>query len=94
MDHGSAVSALSARAQRRHPFLFSDDNIEPDVDWNISTKLSCSGFYSYLPTTEISVSVETCYFGQEGNCVRADRMIATCRALARALLRYDERYRN
>lgn len=72
---------------------FVGSDIMPNTSWNTLTNPTSTKFFSSLPTTELSFTLETAYFGTEENKVSQEGLIELGKAFARALIRYIENHR-
>ena len=60
------------------------DDYPPDTGWNVG-KTQCGALMTYRPENLLAFTLETAYFGTEGNKVSAERMRAMGQCFARAL---------
>ena len=65
------------------------NNIDVDVDWNVSDSPTCSRYYAQQQSVELSFIFETMYFGKAENSVTQQRLIHLGVNLAKALKKYD-----
>lgn len=61
----------------------------PDTGWNVG-KTQCGALMTYRPENKLAFTLETTYFGKEGNKVSQENMLAMGRCFARALHAFDK----
>lgn len=61
------------------------DDQPANVEWNKSDAPTCSRYLLKKPECRLAVSLETTYFGERGNEVSQDKMLALGRCLAKAI---------
>ncbi|MGI6773224.1 MAG: hypothetical protein ACOX5C_06860 [Acutalibacteraceae bacterium] len=71
---------------------FADCDIMPNTSWNKLISPTSTKFFSNLPTTELSFTLETAYFGTKDNAVSQNNLLKLGNAFGRALCRYIERH--
>lgn len=66
-------------------------DVPVNYGWNQDSimKASCSAFFAHHPKTYLALSLETAYFGLEGNRVTADRLIEEGRGVLRTLKKME-----
>ncbi len=68
----------------------SYNDIDAGVEWNnVKNNIQCSSYCGRFPSIELSFSLETPYFGEDGNVVSQDKLVETGRCLMRAIAKYD-----
>ena len=66
------------------------NDIDPGVEWNeLKTQaLTCGTYCGTFPGVDLSFSLETTYFGEEGNVVSQEKLVETGRCFWRGYLSY------
>lgn len=69
------------------------DDIDPGVEWNTCDpqRLTFSGYCGANPETLLVFSLETTYFGEEGNVVTQEKLVETGRCFWRAFRAFREK---
>jgi hypothetical protein len=68
------------------------NNIDINVDWNTDDLATCSNYFAYRPTAELSFTFETMYFGVLENQVSQQKLVRLGENLAKALKVYNEAF--
>lgn len=65
------------------------NDIDPGVEWNIGKeRTSCGTFCRDIPGVELAFTLETTYFGEPGNVVSQEKLVATGRCFLEGFRKY------
>ena len=67
----------------------TENDINPNEEWNDANKTTnCGSYCLKVANVPLSFSLETTYFGEEGNVVSQDKLVATGRCFLEGFRKY------